>query len=106
MKLKLIFGLGGPIKTFSWHQDIDKFYRVLSVGGVRHSFANYHPDANKEFDYIVYYWSLDPVDPKDDPIPTFEEISGDAWGYNCECGSAYSSVPMSHANWCKKYSPY
>ena len=105
MKLKLIFGLGGPIKSHTWYGTIEDFPKVLELDGYRHSIANYRPDANKEFDYIIHFWRLGLVDPADGYIKNYGELTDLFSANGCQCGSAYDSSASSiHARWCNFYS--
>jgi hypothetical protein len=104
VKIKVVFGLGGPVKTCDWYRDIEDFYKVISLGDVRHTMANYRPDANKEFEYIVHYNRVGPTDPNDLPIQTWEDLV--RWSSTCECGVLYSSASSAHSRWCPKYANY
>lgn len=100
MKIRVDFGTLGPKRELSFYQDISAFPNAVRFENEKYEWVMYDKDQTKQYDYILVFALMDPLDSRWWSCVDFSERFGYNISESCSCGSIYTSYAAGHMFYC------
>ena len=105
IRLTLLFGLSGPIRTVNWWKELEDFPKLLNFNGSKWEWVLYEVDNTRYTDYTLTFGQLATYDPNFyATMPSYEELFGG--DLTCDCGARFTTFPFDHMFFCKLWKPW